>query len=64
MVLSWNGVLGTMSGTEKGFARRFLFTVIRKTEMLESGETMDYLWKSVIVERKPNANWNQRRTGL
>ena len=45
MVLSWNGVLGTMSGTEKGFARRFLFTVIRKTEMLESGETMDYLWK-------------------
>ena len=40
-VISWNSLLG--AAANKGFGRRWLFTVIRKNDLTD--ETLDALWE-------------------
>ena len=62
-VLSWNSILASLGGS--GFARRFLFTILKKDSMTTA--TLDVLWRvfawsmnALLTGITPERDWNQQ----
>jgi len=65
-VISWNSLIGGEAG--EGFAKRFLFAVIRKADLVPG--TLDALWtvfawsaNALLTGISPEVDWAQREIG-
>ena len=61
-VLSWNSLIGR---SLEGFARRFIFAIVRKAEMNPDGSTLDRLWhvfawsmNALLTGITPSEDWD------
>ena len=52
-VISWNSLLGSLGGS--GFARRFLFTIVRKRD--QTPGTLDAFVAGVCMVCEPSVDW-------